>query len=62
MRLDAQLDSTAKEVATLEGRLANFWMDKDADFLRQKWLETLSQWQRAQKEAESMREELVEDK
>ena len=63
MQLDGQLETTSNEVAGLQKRLDAFLRNNtSASFLSGKWTETLGHWQSAQKDAERLREELVEDK
>jgi len=63
MQLDAQLETTSNEVTSLQKRLDAFIRNNtSANFLSGKWAETIGHWQSAQKNAERLREELVEDK
>lgn len=62
MKLEDQLERTTKEVEDIQARLNAYFKMQRAGLLRKKWDETLSSWQKLQKEAEDLREELVEDK
>lgn len=62
LKLDQRLEATGKEVDALNARIEAYIKSNQDPFLRLKWDETLASWHRTQKEAEDMREELVEDK
>lgn len=46
----------------MQARITSYTKTTPAGLLRHKWDETLATWHKLQKEAEDMREELVEDK
>lgn len=62
LKLEDQLETTGKEVEALQARITAYVKTTPAGLLRHKWDETISTWRQLQKEAEDMREELVEDK
>ena len=62
IRLDNQLQNTSQEVADLRERLDSLLKVDEAEFLKDKWNETLALWLKAQRDVEAMKEELVEDK
>lgn len=62
MKLEDQLEATNKEVEALQARISAYSKTSPAGMILHKWDETLSIWRKLQKEAEDMREELVEDK
>ena len=62
LKLEGRLETTTQQVDDLQARLDTYFKKQTVGLLRQKWEGTLSSWQKLQKEAEDMREELVEDK
>lgn len=62
LKLEDHLETTTQQVDDLQARLNTYFKKQTAGLLRQKWEGALASWQKLQKEAEDMREELVEDK
>lgn len=66
MKLNKRLESTSQEVTALESSLAPYLSSStssspDLDFLREKWDDLFSSWNRVDRSSENLRDELKED-